>query len=289
MHTKKPLYSLTSGNLGIDPDDVEERLEKHFTLAAKWGCILLLDEADVFLQKRRQSQLKINAIVSVFLRQLEYYSGILFLTTNRVGDIDRAFMSRIHMSIEYKPFNKRTTMEVYKLRLKRLEEEFQSREITLKMKQQDILQWAKDHFKEQNKKRLQWNGRQIFNAFQTAVAMAEWEHRDPEGRKPKKVTLKKKHFDKVASASRGFEEYLTGLLGEEWSEAYQGRTRQDYSLPSKGLASKGAPGKKRIAASDDEDDSSTDTDEDKAGSIGGKSKRAGKAAESESDSDSDSS
>lgn len=38
---------------------------------------------------------------TVFLRILEYYEGILFLTTNRVENIDAAFQSRIHISMEY--------------------------------------------------------------------------------------------------------------------------------------------------------------------------------------------
>lgn len=80
-HMNKPLYPLTSGNLGVKPDDVEDQLQSHFTLAERWGCILLLDEADVFLQRRRLNALDINAIVSVFLRQLEYYKGILFLVS----------------------------------------------------------------------------------------------------------------------------------------------------------------------------------------------------------------
>lgn len=32
---------------------------------------------------------------------LEYYEGILFLTTNRLGYIDAAFQSRIHVSMRY--------------------------------------------------------------------------------------------------------------------------------------------------------------------------------------------
>lgn len=60
----KPLYSLTSGNLGTEPEKVEENLRWHFSLADKWGCILLLDEADVFLQVRVANQININAIVS---------------------------------------------------------------------------------------------------------------------------------------------------------------------------------------------------------------------------------
>lgn len=37
----------------------------------------------------------------VFLRTLEYYQGILFLTTNRIGHFDEAFKSRIHLAIKY--------------------------------------------------------------------------------------------------------------------------------------------------------------------------------------------
>ena len=37
----------------------------------------------------------------VFLRALDYFQGILFLTTNRVGHFDEAFMARIHVSIGY--------------------------------------------------------------------------------------------------------------------------------------------------------------------------------------------
>jgi hypothetical protein len=32
---------------------------------------------------------------------IEYYEGILFLTTNRVEDFDEAFQSRIHLTIRY--------------------------------------------------------------------------------------------------------------------------------------------------------------------------------------------
>jgi hypothetical protein len=42
-----------------------------------------------------------NAFVAVFLRLLEYYQGILFLTTNRLEEFDAAFQSRIHLSVEY--------------------------------------------------------------------------------------------------------------------------------------------------------------------------------------------
>ena len=42
-----------------------------------------------------------NALVSIFLRLLEYFQGILFLTTNRVETFDPAFQSRIHVALRY--------------------------------------------------------------------------------------------------------------------------------------------------------------------------------------------
>jgi SpoVK/Ycf46/Vps4 family AAA+-type ATPase len=46
--TKRPLYPITCGDLSETAREVEESLEAHFTLAHRWGCILLLDEADGF-------------------------------------------------------------------------------------------------------------------------------------------------------------------------------------------------------------------------------------------------
>ena len=70
-----------------------------FFSARKWGCVLLLDEADVFLAKRGKGGDNIdrNALVSVFSRILKYYSVILFLKINRIGSFDEAFKSRIHV------------------------------------------------------------------------------------------------------------------------------------------------------------------------------------------------
>lgn len=44
-----------------------------------------------------------------FLRVLEYYSGILFLTTNRVGNLDGAFNSRLHVSLYCPPLGQNQT------------------------------------------------------------------------------------------------------------------------------------------------------------------------------------
>ena len=67
----KPLYPITCGDLGSTAMEVEKNLKQHFTLASKWDCVMLLDEADVFLAKRKSDDLHRNSIVSVFLRIME--------------------------------------------------------------------------------------------------------------------------------------------------------------------------------------------------------------------------
>ena len=46
-------------------------LTRIFSAATKWGAVVLIDEADVFLEKRSLHDLHRNAMVAVFLRQLE--------------------------------------------------------------------------------------------------------------------------------------------------------------------------------------------------------------------------
>jgi len=86
---------------------------------ARWNAVLLLDECDIFLEKRELNSLKRNELVSsksriqvlvirrlskhliVFLRLVEYYEGIMLLTTNRIKCIDPAFESRVDVAISY--------------------------------------------------------------------------------------------------------------------------------------------------------------------------------------------
>lgn len=82
-------------------------------LVARWKAILLLDEADVFLEARTQHHLQHNTLVSVFLRQLEYFQGVMILTTNRVTVFDEAVQSRIHLGIKYDQLSKKAKAEIW--------------------------------------------------------------------------------------------------------------------------------------------------------------------------------
>ncbi len=96
----KPLYRVHSGQLGVTAESVEANLTQILRRAARWGAILLLDEADVYI-RQRDNDLEHNAIVAEFLRTLEYFDGLLFMTTNRVDDVDDAILSRCIAVIRY--------------------------------------------------------------------------------------------------------------------------------------------------------------------------------------------
>ncbi|TKX26819.1 ATPase-like protein 3 [Elsinoe australis] len=108
-----PLLVVSSGNLGHTAEKICDKLAQILDLAAHWRAVLLLDEADVFLYKRGDTDLERNAIVSVFLHELEYYQGILILTTNRAETIDPAFKSRIHFGYQYPELDHKARKQIW--------------------------------------------------------------------------------------------------------------------------------------------------------------------------------
>lgn len=68
-----PLYVMSAGDLGSNAHTVERNLKNILRMVPKWGAVLLLDEADVFMEARSATDLERNELVSIFLRMLEYY------------------------------------------------------------------------------------------------------------------------------------------------------------------------------------------------------------------------
>lgn len=99
--TQRPIYAVQCSQLGTDEELIEKKLDIVLERASRWGAILQIDEADVYIHERGES-IQQNAIVGVFLRLLEYYRGVLFMTTNRATIIDDAILSRCTAHIEYK-------------------------------------------------------------------------------------------------------------------------------------------------------------------------------------------
>lgn len=150
----------------------------------------------------------------VFLRALEYYEGVLFLTTNKVGSFDEAFKSRISMALYYPPLKKTQTKRIWEIQMEHTEQlsieaspTDESRHV--KFHKVDIMEFVRDLWDNQQSQpehKPVWNGRQIRNAFQTAVALAEWQKQNDQT--PGPIQVRREHFDKVARVSMEFNSYL---------------------------------------------------------------------------------
>ncbi|KAK1832647.1 hypothetical protein QBC39DRAFT_347835 [Podospora conica] len=159
---KRPLYSISGGELTTDVDRAEKRLDEVFDLTSRWDAVALLDEADVLLCKRNSSEMERNAIVGVFLRKLEYFQGVLFLTTNQKQDFDEAFKSRIHVTITYPALNATARASIW-------------RDLIEKNKNAGVkvdASWLEGEEVFDALGDLDLNGRTIKNIIRTAVAYA---------------------------------------------------------------------------------------------------------------------
>ncbi|KAJ3578818.1 hypothetical protein NPX13_g1739 [Xylaria arbuscula] len=217
---RRPLFQITSGDLGTTAKDVDDSLEENFSLASRWNSILLIDEADVFLAERTKEDFVRNSLVAVFLRMMEYYAGVLFLTTNRVGVFDEAFTSRIHLSLYYPPLNRSSTLQIFTKNWERIEAQYNKSGRTIDINKSEITEFAIDYF--ENNKDGRWNGRQIRNAFQSALALAEldaWGTDDSldDINHDRPVVLGRKRFDTVAESYKGFTSYLKQVYGADFA------------------------------------------------------------------------
>lgn len=156
----------------------------------------------------------------MFLRVLEYYKGLLFLTTNRVGSFDEAFVSRIHLALYYPGLNKGQNHAIWEMNL----EKAKARKTSLTIDMDPILEWADANWEQNSKSRTRWNGRQIRNGCQTAIALAEFEAEETS----KPVFLQVKHVQQVAAASKEFYDYVSRVLGADMAHrAFVERLRLD--------------------------------------------------------------
>ncbi|KAH6642222.1 P-loop containing nucleoside triphosphate hydrolase protein [Boeremia exigua] len=171
---RSPLYSIGAGELGETADEVENNLRRVLEVSTKWGAVLLLDECDVFLERRSAKSIQRNKLVSVFLRLLEYYQGVMFLTTNRMEAHDPAFESRIHLTIQFPKLSFDSRLHIWKtfVRPKQSESKYASN-----IDDEELEHLAK----------LDLNGRQIKNVVKTARLLAASE----------KTSLEMDHIDAV--------------------------------------------------------------------------------------------
>ncbi len=100
---KIDLSSIVSKYIG----ETEKNLEKIFNEAASSNAILFFDEADAIFGKRTEVKdahdRHANVEVSYLLQRMEAYDGVTILATNLRGNLDEAFLRRLHFAVDF-PF-----------------------------------------------------------------------------------------------------------------------------------------------------------------------------------------
>ena len=176
LHT--PLYTISMGELGTTPEALEQRLLEVLDLCSPWGALVLIDEAEMLLETRNSSDVLRNAMVCVMLRLLEYYKGVLFLTTNRVSSLDPAFQSRVQCALRYDALDRAGRAAIWTDLLERADSLNHNNEVI------DVDTLSK----------YELNGRQIKNVVQLALTLSKHEG----------VGLKQRHIDETLEMTTEF-------------------------------------------------------------------------------------
>ncbi|KAH8648221.1 hypothetical protein BGZ60DRAFT_390670, partial [Tricladium varicosporioides] len=164
----RKLLTVLLDNIGINSDlqNLKSRAEFYFHFGHKWQCALVLDDASSLINRRTNHDVERNGKVAVFLRCLEYYGGMLFITTSGVGMIDEAYKSHIHMSLYLPPATKDSTLQMWE---KYIENATTDHRIFISEDDHaKILQIAENNYDAGHT----WDHRQIQNVIESAIGLA---------------------------------------------------------------------------------------------------------------------
>ena len=133
-------------------------------------------------------------------------------------------MSRIHIILRYEKPSRDDWLQIWQNNIRRAQKHYH-------IDREKLVQWAAKRFEI-----LDWNGRQIRNAFQAAIALAEFSVRSNDSRirvdtnvsgtMPSNIAVGKKHFQDVADVSMEFDEYITSIYG---MSSFADRARTDFA------------------------------------------------------------
>ncbi|TWU75272.1 hypothetical protein ED733_006114 [Metarhizium rileyi] len=183
----RPLMSLTSGDLLSSLPDVEKNLTYFLALGQRYGALVLLDEADKYLERRTASDIARN--------------GLSF---------DTAFLSRIHVALHYNNLSNENRQRIWAHSFERLVRDSDGK-IHVSAAARDYV------FHHEDVRLLKLNGREIRNAMQTALALAESEAEE-EGDGEGVIAIRATHLEAVMQMSSSFKGYIAGLKGLDGCE-----------------------------------------------------------------------
>ncbi|ESZ89544.1 hypothetical protein SBOR_10071 [Sclerotinia borealis F-4128] len=177
-HFDKPLYTITGSDCGINTWDFAREFANHFKRATKWNCIVAIPDADSLFPHRKTASDSDFDASGVFLRELELFNGIVVLSTDRKYVVEEQVVNGMNVCLENDSWSKEDNMTVWHRawRLKSDEALLSSNELhSLEMQQSTRSYWLKFIEREYTMGK-RWNGVEIDNYFDTALAMAKYDN-----------------------------------------------------------------------------------------------------------------
>ncbi|KAJ9156439.1 hypothetical protein NKR23_g1047 [Pleurostoma richardsiae] len=238
--SRRPLYHIGPADLSSKPEQFDVQLRAHISLASRWLCPILLKDAEIYLSER-DDNLDRNRIVSAFLSILDQFRGAIFLSSDRVGLIDEALKSRIHIALHFTRPDDDTILKIWKDELSYL------RDVTFgvtgdMVATAPMLRWAQHHTKQCLKQGTLWNRSMIRNALQVAAALAQEEnwnyhHYASSSRERKNdavgydsmwiTRISESHLERAAELTDSFNGYLEECRGKDEERVSEFSIRAD--------------------------------------------------------------
>jgi SpoVK/Ycf46/Vps4 family AAA+-type ATPase len=205
--TERPLYRIRGGDLGTDPEKLEQHFRSISYMCNEWDCVVLLDDADVFLERRALQDLQRNALFLIFFRCLVYFSGTVILTTTRIGTFDEAILSRCQLVINLPSLDEASRKIIWRNLIEMAKED----EIVGSDQLGDMV----NEIMEEASKGMRLNGMEIKNMVKMAKLLA----------RSQDTPVAQRHFLAVIRNSRDFSKYLRDLNGGREEEEIARRDR----------------------------------------------------------------
>ncbi|KAI0445314.1 hypothetical protein F4803DRAFT_166543 [Xylaria telfairii] len=189
-----PLYKIICADLGTDLEVLEKRLQEICLRAANWKALLLLDEAEMFIQARHTQDLRQYAVVSTFLNHLDSSEALLFITSTRVDRLDQALESRVTLPIQLPDLSFEAQQRIWMSLIRRLENPSEDQERIWEQFIELDLSAAEDGAY------ITMNGRQIKTCITAALTVAHKENK----------SLNTTHIRKILRLGRDFRKLVQG-------------------------------------------------------------------------------
>lgn len=199
-----PLYTMTCGDLGDEPELLDLRLHETFLRGINWGAIVLLDEVDEYVYSRSRYHTKRSYLTPILLRHLKTSESLTIITMTHADKFEDAFMGHLQLSLQLPDFSFKDQKDIW---IKAIDSvPFR---LDHKVELKDFINTKLETFGDGRFRRM--NAKQITNAVRLAIAIARGDGQDSSA-----YDLNEHHIVTTLQLGKDFEDYMEQKSNKSW-------------------------------------------------------------------------